>query len=375
MFTHPITLPFFTLSAVNQHPALEQAFQRVLDSSHYILGSEIMHFEEEFAQYQHVNHAIGVANGTDAIELALRAVGVIAGNKVATVANAGFYASTAIHAIGATPVYVDVDGSSLTMSPTSLQAVFAAHPAAVIVTHLYGQMADMSTLMRLCRQEGIPLIEDCAQAHGAIQHERKAGSWGTTGCFSFYPTKNLGALGDAGAIVTDDDTIATKIRALRQYGWQQKYTINIPGGKNSRMDEIQAAFLRAKLPLLDQHNQQRQAIAQLYREGLSHLPLQLPPAGDQYVAHLFVVRSPKRNALAAYLRSVGIGCDIHYPIADHLQPIMDPVRQVNAPLPVTERACAQVLSLPCHPGLSHHDVHRVICAIHDFHGLTKGETC
>ena len=215
----------------------------MLASEHYILGQEVQAFEQQFADYCGVSHCVGVGNGTDALELSLRVLGVQPSDRVAIVANAGSYSSTAVLAIGATPVWVDVDPLSMTMAPEQLAAVLAGGIAAVIVTHLYGQLADIEALLSLARMAGVPLIEDCAQSHGARRHGRVAGSFGDLGCYSFYPTKNLGALGDGGAIVTSDEGLATQLRSLRQYGWSRKYHADAAGGRNSRLDEIQAAVL------------------------------------------------------------------------------------------------------------------------------------
>lgn len=370
--TDPMTIPFFSPVAVNSAPGIRDAIQRVIESGWYILGREVASFETEFAAYNDVAHCVSVASGSDALELALRAVGVTAGAKVVTVANAGFYGSIAIHALEGTPLYVDVDDTSLTMSAVALEAALAVRPAAVIVTHLYGQMADMPVLSALCRKAGVPLIEDCAQAHGAAMAERKAGSWGDMACFSFYPTKNMGALGDAGAIVTSDDALAARLRALRQYGWSQKYTVAIPRGRNSRMDELQAAVLRVKLLQLDEHNGLRQRIAAKYNQGFLGLPLRCPALGEHYVGHLYVVRTSRRDALHEHLQAHGIGCDIHYPVADHMQPVY---MRSEESLVVTQAACQEVLSLPCYPGLSDEAIDRVIYEVRRFFIGEKGCMC
>ncbi|WP_233247260.1 MULTISPECIES: DegT/DnrJ/EryC1/StrS aminotransferase family protein [unclassified Acidovorax] len=354
---------------------LATAVQQVLDSHWYVLGQQVQGFESEFARYIGTEHCVSVANGTDALELALRAVGVVPGDKVVTVANAGFYGSTAIRAIGAVPLYADVDETTLTLSPMALEQALASQPAAVIVTHLYGQMADMPALSALCERAGVPLIEDCAQGHGASLAGRKAGSWGQLGCFSFYPTKNLGALGDGGAITTGDAALAAGLRTLRQYGWSHKYTVAVPGGRNSRLDEIQAAILRVKLPLLDSQNAQRRQIAAHYNRALAALPLQCPPSVNcDNAAHLYVLRSPVRDALRAFLQAHGIATDVHYPVADHLQPAYSHAHLVGA-LEVTQAACAEVVSLPCYPGMSQADVDRVIGVVQAFFMQDKGPAC
>lgn len=371
----PDPIPLFSAAAVNAGINLSIAIQHVLDSHRYVLGQQVLGFESEFGRYIGTEHCVSVANGTDALELALKTVGVAPGDKVVTVANAGFYGSTAIRAIDAVPLYADVDETTLTLSPMALEHALGSQPVAVIVTHLYGQMADMPALSALCERAGVPLIEDCAQAHGAALAGRKAGSWGQLGCFSFYPTKNLGALGDGGAITTGDAALAAGLRALRQYGWSHKYTVAVPGGRNSRLDEMQAAILRVKLPLLDAQNAQRRHIAARYNQAFAALPLQCPPSVDgDYAAHLYVVRSPQRDALRAFLQAHGIATDVHYPVADHRQPAYPHVHLAGA-LEVTQAACAGVVSLPCYPGMAQADVDRVIGAVQAFFLQDEGQEC
>ena len=359
-------IPFFSAAAVNRSPAIAAAVERVLASHWYVMGAEVTAFEAEFAASIGVAHCVSVANGSDALEIALRALGVGAGSRVVTVANAGFYGSTAAHIVGATPLYVEVDASTLTLCPRALEAALARKPAVVIATHLYGQLAAIEQIAQACRFAGIPLIEDCAQSHGARRGGKVAGSFGDVACYSFYPTKNLGALGDGGAVLTSDPALADRLRALRQYGWSRKYTVSIPGGRNSRLDELQAAVLRAKLPLLAGQNAQRRTIAARYNESFRGLPLQCPAStGEDFVAHLYVVRTVRREALRAHLSAAGIATDIHYPLPDTKQPAY---AQALAPqaLPVTESACDTVLSLPCYPGLADEAVQRVIDAVRAF---------
>ncbi|MGY2253714.1 DegT/DnrJ/EryC1/StrS family aminotransferase [Pseudomonas reactans] len=365
-----IQVPLFSASVVNAGLDFLTAIKGVLDSHWYVLGSEVKLFEEEFARYVGVNHCISVANGSDALELALKGLGVDKGDRVVAVANAGFYGSTAIHAVGADPLYVDVDPASLTICPKALAAIIESKPAAVIVTHLYGQLANVEDVVRIASAAGIPVLEDCAQSHGARRNGKQAGSFGTIACFSFYPTKNLGALGDGGAVVTNDDELATRIRQLRQYGWTQKYQVSIPGGRNSRLDEMQAAILRVKLPLLDEWNEQRRAIAKRYSEAFAALDMQLPcSTGEDYVGHLYVVRVKARAAFAAALKEKMISTDVHYPIADHKQPAYS--AELVGSLEVTEHACETAISLPCFPGLTEEDVGRVIEAVTTY--FSKGK--
>ena len=360
---------------------LAAAVHRVLSGGRYILGPEVEAFEQEFARYCGVEYCAGVGNGTDALELALGAVGIGPGAEVATVANAGMYGTTAILRVGAAPLYIDVDGRSMTMSPRALDAAVsggpegrpAAVPAAVIVTHLYGQLAEIEELLAIAGRKNIPVIEDCAQAHGAERAGRKAGSWGTLGCFSFYPTKNLGAAGDGGAVVTADAALARKVRALRQYGWTGKYRSTVAGGRNSRLDEIQAAVLRTKLPHLDGWNARRREIARLYRRALAGSGVALPLMGDDYVAHLYVIRSPHRERIRGALAAAGIGTDVHYPVPDHQQ---ESVRQIafrRTRLPVTEACAAEVLTLPCFPEMTDEEAAAVAEQVEQASACQHGE--
>lgn len=334
--------------------------QRVVARGWFVLGSECADFEAEFAAYCGSAHGIGVANGTDSIELALRALGIVAGDGVATVANAGFYASTAIHAIGAAPVYVDVLAETHGMDPQSLrQALAAKRVRAVIVTHLYGRLADVEAIVAICKPLGIPVIEDCAQAHGASRNGRKAGSFGAAGCFSFYPTKNLGALGDGGAVTTDDAALAGRLRELRQYGWDDKYRVARRGGRNSRLDEMQAALLRIKLPHLDRWNEARRRLAQRYAREIGNPRVKCPvDFGPDNVAHLFVVCCEDRDGFRRHLDASGVSSDIHYPIPDHLQPGYG----AAAALPVTERLAGQIVTIPCFAELDEDEIRQVIAA-------------
>ncbi|WP_293187315.1 DegT/DnrJ/EryC1/StrS family aminotransferase [Ottowia sp.] len=359
-------VPFFSPRGAAFGVDLGVCLQGVVDSGWYVLGPNVREFEQAFARYVGVGHAVGVANGTDALALALRALGIGPGQRVATVANAGCYASTAIAQVGAVPCFVDVDEGSLTLSPDRLRATLRDGPVgAVILTHLYGRMGEASAIAALCRQAGVPLIEDCAQAHGAVRAGRQAGAWGAVACFSFYPTKNLGALGDGGAVLTDDTALAERLRALRQYGWARKYEVALAGGVNSRLDELQAAVLLAKLPRLDAANAERRAIATRYGAAFADLPLACPPLpGEDDVAHLYVVRTPRRAELQAHLAARGIASDVHYPVPDHRQPVR--AGQAAPDLPVTEAACAEVLSLPCYPGLTPAQAEQVVGAVRGF---------
>jgi aminotransferase EvaB len=345
------------------HEELVGSARRVIERGWYVLGSEGAEFESAFAAYCGVPHAVGVANGTDGIELALRAVGVDEGHNVATVANAGFYASTSIHAIGARPLYVDVIPDTHLMSIDCLKRELARNAVqAVIVTHLYGRLADIEAITATCEPLGIPVIEDCAQAHGAIRNGRAAGSFGTAGCFSFYPTKNLGALGDGGAVTTHNAAIAERLRELRQYGWDKKYQVSRSGGRNSRLDELQAALLLAKLPHLDRWNVDRRAIARRYSNEIRNPRIECPrDFGTDNVAHLFVVRCEDRDGFRRYLETHGIGSDIHYPIPDHRQPAYS--TSGFDELPETERLAKEIVTIPCFSEMEEEEISRVIDAV------------
>ena len=341
-------------------PGLSENVSRVLRSGRFLMGNEVEQFEREFAEYCGVGYAVGVANGTDAIEIGLRAIGVGPGSRVATVANAAYYSSAALAAIGAEPVYVDVDPDTHLMDLELLGRALAAEALdAVIVTHLYGLLHDMAAVLALAAAAEVPVFEDCAQAHGARRDGRKAGSFGAAAGFSFFPTKNLGGLGDGGAVVCNDAAVAGSARRLRQYGWDQKYRVGVSGGRNSRLDEIQAAALRCKLSFLDGWNARRRAIAGRYSTRLAHHAIAVPPVrGEESVAHLYVVRCERRDDLAAPLRAAGIMTEVHYPVPDHLQAPRQ--GRSSSSLAVTERLAGEVLSLPCFPELADAEVERVI---------------
>jgi len=346
---------------------LDDAFARLVDSGWYILGRQVTDFERAFAEYCGVADVVGVANGTDAIELALRAVGVTQSHRVALAANAGGYGTIAVNAIGAEPVYIDIERDTYGMSPASLEdALRRTDVSAVIVTHLYGQLAAVEEIADIARRHGVRLIEDCAQAHGARRAGKAAGSFGDAASFSFYPTKNLGALGDGGAVATNDPQVAAAVRSLRQYGWSSKYRTAVPHGRNSRLDELQAGVLLAKLPHLDGWNSRRGEIADRYDKLIQHPRVFLPKAsGSDHVAHLYVLRCADRDGLAEHLRSVGIPYDIHYPLPDYRQEIFGG-RFAELTLPETEEACAQVLTLPCFPEMTDEEVNDVADAVNQW---------
>jgi aminotransferase EvaB len=357
-----INIPFFDVSTTNDAAQTLECISNVCDRNWYILGEEVSNFETEFAAYNGTRCCVSVANGSDALTLALKAVGVRQHDKVVLVANAGFYGSTAVHGVGAEPVYCDVARLSRNMDPLELSKILdGVEIAAVIVTHLYGQAADIENIAALCGAHNIPLIEDCAQSHGAIVGDRRVGSFGDVGCFSFYPTKNLGAVGDGGAVITSDETIAQRLRQLRQYGWAGKYKVAVQGGQNSRLDEIQAAILRKKLPRLDTWNKERRHVAKTYTSALSPLVV-CPTVTNSFVAHLYVIQTAHRDVLKASLASAGIATDIHYPIPDHHQSAYSS----SAVLQHTEELAKSCLSLPCYPGMPQQHVDRVIEVVGEF---------
>jgi dTDP-4-amino-4,6-dideoxygalactose transaminase len=348
---------------------IDAAIQRVLESGWYILGKEVEAFEREFAGFIGVGHAIGLANGTDALELALRACGIGPGDLVFTVSHTAVATIAAIELVGATPVLVDIDPTTYTLDPNCLKTALdcppSGKPKAVIPVHLYGQPADMGAILELAHRFGLYVVEDCAQSHGAALAGRMTGVWGDIAAFSFYPTKNLGALGDGGMIVTANLELAERTRALRQYGWRQRYISEVPGC-NSRLDELQAAILRVKLEYLESENTRRIALAARYTAALTDSSLTLPScrADARHVYHQYVVRSPQRNALQAYLRAQGIGSLVHYPQAVHQQPAYQGRIPIVGTLPHTERTAAEVLSLPIYPELTEEQVDFIAEACH-----------
>lgn len=364
-----LDIPFGDLKRQTQaiRSELDAAVQRVLESGWYILGPEVRALEEEFAAYCGARYAVGVANGTEALQLALVALGIGPGDEVITVPNAGVPGTAAIVLTGARPVFVDVDESSHNLDPSGLAAAITPRTRAVMPVHLYGRPAPLGPILEIARRRGLAVVEDCAQAHGARYHGRVVGTWGDLGCFSFYPTKNLGACGDGGMVLTGDEHLATRLRRLRVYGWKEKYHSELARGTNSRLDELQAAILRAKLPHLEDWNRARQERARWYGELLAGGPVMLPhpsPPGEEHVYHLYVVRSRQRDALQAHLHRLGIGSDIHYPLPTHLQPAYQGLGYGPGDFPVSEQLACQVLSLPMYPELSRTEVEQVAAAVH-----------
>ncbi len=348
------------------------AARRVIERGWYILGAEVAEFEREFAAFCGVDHCIGVASGADALYLALVAAGVGPGDEVITVANACMYDVAAIIQAGARPVLVDVDPVTQTIDPAALAAAITPRARAVIPVHLFGRLADMAAVMAIADRHGLFVIEDAAQAHGAWRTDadaqpRRAGQWGHLAAFSFYPSKNLGALGDGGAVTTNDPALAERVRRLRMYGWERKYYTTEAGGRNSRLDELQAALLRVKLPRLDAANAARRERAAWYATALAGLPIELPTDEAGHVYHLYVITLPNRasrDRLRDHLLTNGIGCDIHYPTPTHLQPAYAALGYPPGSLPVTEDLAGRILSLPMYPELSQAEIELVAEVIH-----------
>ncbi|MDD5261019.1 MAG: DegT/DnrJ/EryC1/StrS family aminotransferase [Methylacidiphilales bacterium] len=366
------TADFKRIYAGNKE-AFDLAFRRVLDSGWFILGQEVEAFEREFSAYMGGGHTVGVGSGTDAIEIALRSLGVGPGDSVITVSHTAVATIAAIERCGAEPVFADIEPASYTLCPESLERVAGAFvskkPKAVVAVHLYGQPANMERILEITQKRGLLLVEDCAQAHGAADRSGKAGTFGDAAAFSFYPTKNLGAFGDGGAVFTRDAHRAELFREIRQYGWIERY-VSVSRGVNSRLDELQAALLRVRLRDLDADNQRRAEIAARYDDalrGTSIIPPAVSPATLRHVYHQYVVSCARRDALKAHLNANEVATAILYPVPVHLQPAYlhryacDP-----AGLPHTEAAAGRILSLPVYPELREGEVAQVTAALKCF---------
>ncbi|MCW5701097.1 MAG: DegT/DnrJ/EryC1/StrS family aminotransferase [Bradyrhizobium sp.] len=350
-----MNVPFLDLRAayLELKPAIDAAITRVLESGSYILGAEVEAFESEFAAYCEATHCVGVANGLDALTLALRALDVGPGDEVIVPSNTYIATWLAVSAVGATPVSVEPDAATHNIDPARIEAAITSRTKAILPVHLYGQPADLDPVLAIAQAHDLALVEDAAQAHGARYKGRRIGAHGDIVCWSFYPGKNLGAMGDAGAITTNRDDLADRIRVLRNYGSREKY-VNEVQGVNSRLDPIQAAILRTKLPHLDDWTARRRAVAARYDGGLATAGIALPhvPEWADPVWHLYVVRSPERDKLQARLASAGVGTLIHYPIPPHMQAAYAGMEIVRGALPLAERLAREVLSLPLSPYLT-----------------------
>ncbi|HJO92911.1 MAG TPA: DegT/DnrJ/EryC1/StrS family aminotransferase [Victivallales bacterium] len=344
---------------------IDAAIKRVLDSGWYILGCEVSKFEKEFSSYIGSKDGIGVGSGTEALYLALIACGIRPGDEVITVSHTATATAAAIRLCGAVPVFVDIEPIFYTINPKLIESEITKKTKAIIPVHIYGQAADMEPIIALGKKHGLKIIEDCAQAHGAMYKGQKVGSFGDLSCFSFYPTKNLGAVGDGGMILTDDSILADKIKLLREYGWKERY-ISSFNGTNSRLDEIQAAVLRIKLNHLDKDNSRRKTIAQAYTLALKNSTIAPPCVRKDcnHVYHLYVISTDKRNNLASYLKNNGINTGVHYPVPVHCQPAYAKFKRSD--LIQTENISNNILSLPMYPELNNENIKHITETIKKF---------
>jgi aminotransferase EvaB len=346
-----------------QRAELRTAVDRVLESGWYVHGSEHDAFETELATFLAVEHCVGVANGTDALELALRALAPAGDSVVVTAANAGMYTTTAARRAGLRVRYADIDRSTSNLTWPAVEAVLDASVSVVVITHLYGRAAELDAVVAGCHRRGVTVVEDCAQAIGARSASGRAGSSGDAAAFSFYPTKNLGCLGDGGAVATPHAEVAERVRSLRQYGWESKYAVAIDGGRNSRLDEVQAAILRVRLPRVDEWNRRRRMIIGRYGEAAADTAVAVATAdGPGHAGHLAVAVTETRESVRGALARRGIQTDVHYPIADHRQqPFAELYRDVR--LPNTEWMQDRIFSLPCFPELTESEIEQVCDAL------------
>ena len=365
-----MTIPFLELGSAYRElqSELDGAYRRVMESGRYILGEEVECFETEFAAYCGVRHCVGVGNGLEALQLILMAFEIGPGDEVIVPANTYIATWLAVSNVGATPVPVEPDPATSNLDPSRVEAAITSRCRAILPVHLYGQPADMDPIADVARRHGLKVIDDAAQAHGARYKGRRVGGFGDASGWSFYPTKNLGALGDAGAVTTNDDQLADRVRLLRNYGSRTKYSDDIKG-HNSRLDPIQAAFLRVKLQHLEEWNQRRKALAAEYKKGLKGVVgLTLPhvPEGIEPAWHLFVVWHPERDALQRHLERAGIGTLVHYPVPPHLTPAYAEMELKMGAFPITEKLARTVLSLPMGPHMTTEQIGRVVAAVRDF---------
>jgi dTDP-4-amino-4,6-dideoxygalactose transaminase len=360
-----VTVRFLELARgiAEQREQLRAATESVLDEAHFVLGARVARFEEDFAAWCGAAHAVGVASGTDALALALQAVGIGPGDEVVTAANTCVPTVAAIESAGAVPVLADVDPRTFTLDPGAVAAVVTPRTRAVVPVHLYGQCADVEPLAEVARAHGLKLVEDAAQAHAAEHGGRRAGTLGDAAAFSFYPTKNLAALGDAGAVVTDDAAVAERVRRLRMYGERQRYE-SMLRGRNSRLDALQAAVLSVRLPRLDAWTERRRELAARYDDALAGSGVAPPveAAGRRHAYHLYVVRTPRRDELRAALADAGVETLVHYPRPVHRHPAYVHLARPGR-LETSERLCDEVLSLPLYPQLSDAEAGRVAEAV------------
>jgi dTDP-4-amino-4,6-dideoxygalactose transaminase len=375
-------VPFIDLT--RQYRTIENeilsAVERVFEKGRFILGEEVSAFEKEFARHCGVRYGVGVNSGTDALYLALKAAGIGKGDEVITVANSFIASALAISFTGAKPIFVDIAPGTYTMDPDGLEDLLRKRRGrtikAILPVHLYGHPADMSSIGKIANRYHLTVIEDACQAHGAELKGRKIGSFGAMGCFSFYPTKNLGAYGDGGMVVTDDKKLYERLKLLRCYGEKKKYEHILQGG-NSRLDEVQAAILRVKLKYLDRWNGQRREKALIYKKKIEEAGVVCPveKEGSFHVYHLFVIRAKRRNSLQAFLKEKGIETLIHYPVPIHLQKAYKDLGHQRGDLPVTERYSREVLSLPFFPDITDSEMDEVATQIKLFNRAEVHTAC
>jgi dTDP-4-amino-4,6-dideoxygalactose transaminase len=363
MTFNPIPQAYPLSQYLSYRAEIDAAVQQVMAEGRYILGRQVEEFEKEYADYIGARFAIGVASGTDALVLALRACKIGPGDEVVTSPHTAVATVAAIELAGAVPVLVDIEPDTFLINPSKISDALTSRTRAIIPVHLFGQPADLGEILAIAQHHDVHVIEDCAQAHGALYRDKRVGNWGIAGCFSFYPTKNLGAIGDGGMVVTNDENLAREVRQLREYGWRQRFISEVPG-LNSRLDEIQAAILRVKLRHLDRSNDRRRQIAEQYTRALaSHLAVPVVKASRTSVFHQYVVRSSVRGELESSLRAQDVGTAVHYPRPIHLQPAYRGRIGDNGSFPVAERAAEEILSLPMYPELDTSQIECVINAV------------
>jgi dTDP-4-amino-4,6-dideoxygalactose transaminase len=366
-----MTIPLVDLHA-QYVPLKDEIFagmEKVFESMHLFLGENVQALEKEFAQFCGAQYGIGVSDGTAALQIILRALDIGPGDEVITVSHTFIATAEAIILAGATPVFVDIAADTCLMDVSQVEAKITPRTKAILPVHLYGQMVDMDPLLEMARRHGLRVIEDACQAHGAAYKGRRAGSLGDAAAFSFYYSKNLGALGEGGFITTSDPEIYRKARMLRDHGSERRYYHDLIGF-NGRLDEIQAVVLRAKLPHLVEYNELRRQHAQMYNELLANLPVSTPLEcpENQHIYHMYVIKTPRRDALQAWLKDKGIGTGIHYPVPIHLQNSMGNLKYMQGDLPVTEQVAGQVLSLPMYAELSDEALAKVVEVVKAFYG-------
>jgi dTDP-4-amino-4,6-dideoxygalactose transaminase len=376
--SNALKVPFLDLQAHHRplRAELDAAIAAVLDSCAFAGGPFVAKFEQEFAAFCGARYALGVGNGTDALWLSLLALGVGPGDEVVTVPHTFMATAEAISYCGARPVFVDVEETTQTMDPALLERAITPRTKAIIPVHLFGQMADMEAILAIAQRHGIPMVEDACQAHGARQNGRVAGTLGATGCFSFYPGKNLGAFGEAGAVITNDSELKHRIEVLRDHGQERKY-FHSRIGWNARMDGIQGAVLSVKLRHLQSANDRRRANAALYDELLADLPLRPPvqAPGNHHVYHLYAVRVANRDVVLREMTAAGIGCGIHYPVPVHLQAAYQHLGYGPGCFPVAEQCASELLSLPMYPELTADQIHQVVEALKGCLTATRPHAC